>query len=191
MENKREIKIIAIVALLVAVVGLSVAYAALSTSLSISGTATVNSATWQVRFVEGTGAWTFTGDASATGPTFGVTSLTNVAVTLVKPGDKAVYNFQVTNSGTIPAKLSENTVINKTLTCTGGASDAENTTTCGNIVYSLTYKDGTQIKAGDTLANGATKDLTLTVEFKSTATEVPSQAVTVNGISATLEYVQA
>lgn len=191
MENKREVKIIAIVALLVAVVGLSVAYAALSTSLSISGTATVNSATWQVKFVEGTGKWTNTGDASATGPTFGVTSLTNISVTLVKPGDKAVYDFQVTNSGSIPAKLSENTVINKTLTCTGGASDAENTTTCSNIVYTLTYKDGTEIKPGDTLANGATKDLTLTVEFKSTATEVPSQAVTVNGISATLEYVQA
>ena len=61
MENKREVKIIAIVALLVAVVGLSVAYAALSTSLSISGTATVNSATWQVQFVEG--EWTKTGDA--------------------------------------------------------------------------------------------------------------------------------
>ena len=189
MENKREVKIIAIVALLVAVVGLSVAYAALSTSLSISGTATVNSATWQVKFVEG--SWTNTGDASATGPTFGVTSLTNIAVTLVKPGDKAVYNFQVTNSGSIPAKLSENTVINKTLTCTGGASDDENTTTCGNIVYTLTYKDGSEIRAGDTLANGTTKDLTLTVEFKSTAAEVPSQAVTVNGISATLEYVQA
>lgn len=191
MENKREVKIIAIVALLVAVVGLSVAYAALSTSLSISGTATVNSATWQVKFVEGTGEWTNTGDASATGPTYGVTSLTNISVTLVKPGDKAVYDFQVTNSGSIPAKLSENTVINKTLTCTGGASEAENTTTCGNIVYTLTYKGGTEIKPGDTLANGATKDLTLTVEFKSTATEVPSQAVTVNGISATLEYVQA
>ena len=114
-----------------------------------------------------------------------------LAKSLVKPGDKAVYDFQVTNSGSIPAKLSENTVINKTLTCTGGASDAENTTTCGNIVYTLTYKDGTEIEPGDTLANGATKDLTLTVEFKSTATEVPSQAVTVNGISATLEYVQA
>ena len=189
MENKREVKIIAIVALLVAVVGLSVAYAALSTSLSISGTATVNSASWQVQFVEGT--WTKTGDANATGPTFGVTSLTNISVTLVKPGDKAVYDFKVTNNGSIPAKLSDNTVINKTLTCTGGATEEENTNTCANIVYTLTYKDGTEIKAGDTLANGTSKDLTLTVEFKSEADTVPSQAVTVNGISATLEYVQA
>lgn len=190
MENKREVKIIAIVALLVAVVGLSVAYAALSTSLSISGTATVNSATWQVEF-ENDGTWSYTGDANASGPTFGVTSLTNIAVTLVKPGDKAVYNFKVKNKGSIPAKLSDLTTINKTLTCTGGASDAENTTTCANIVYTLTYSDGTEIKAGDALAVGATKNLTLTVEFKSSADTVPSQAITVNGITATLEYVQA
>ena len=187
MENKREVKIIAIVALLVAVVGLSVAYAALSTSLTISGTATVNSSTWQVEFLEG--SWAKTGDASTSGPTFGVTSLTNVGVTLVKPGDKAVYSFKVKNKGSIPAKLSANTVIG-TISCTGGANQSEADSVCSNIVYTLTYADGSVPKSGDTLAASAEKDLVLTVEFKSTATSVPSSAVTVNGISATLEYVQ-
>ena len=181
MENKREVKIIAIVALLVAVVGLSVAYAALSTSLSISGTATVNSATWQVEFVKG--AWdTPVGTAVTSGPEFGVT--------LVKPGDKAVYRFKVHNKGTIPAKLSAGTSVG-TISCTGGANQSEADTTCSNIVYSLTYAaDGKTPAAGDTLAASEQKDLILTVEFKSTATTIPSSAVTVNGISATLEYVQ-
>ena len=189
MENKREVKIIAIVALLVAVVGLSVAYAALSTSLSISGTATVNSATWQVEFVKG--AWdTPVGTAVTSGPEFGVTSLSNIGVTLVKPGDKVVYRFKVHNKGTIPAKLSAGTSVG-TISCTGGANQSEADTTCSNIVYSLTYAaDGKTPAAGDTLAASEQKDLILTVEFKSTATTIPSSAVTVNGISATLEYVQ-
>lgn len=188
MENKREVKIIAIVALLVAVVGLSVAYAALSTSLSISGTATVNSATWQVEFVKG--AWDSpVGTAVTSGPEFGVTSLTNIGVTLVKPGDKAVYRFKVHNKGSIPAKLSANTAVG-TISCTGGANQTEANTTCSNITYTLTYADGKTPAAGDTLAASEQKDLILTVEFKSTATTVPSSAVTVNGISATLEYVQ-
>lgn len=187
MENRREVKIIAIVALLVAVVGLSVAYAALTASLSISGSATVNSATWQVKFEQG--SWTKTGDATASGPDYGVTSLTNIAVTLVKPGDKAVYNFRVTNSGTIPAVLSNNVTIG-TLSCSGGTGN-EAATTCANLVYTLTYKDNGKTPAtGDTLGNGQSKDLVLTVEYKDTATTVPSSAITVSGISASLEYVQ-
>lgn len=189
MENKREVKIIAIVALLVAVVGLSVAYAALSTSLSISGSATVNSATWQVEFLEG--EWDDpVGSAVTSGPEFGVTSITNIGVTLVKPGDKVVYRFKVKNKGSIPAKLSANTAIG-TISCTGGANTTEASNTCANISYTLTYGDGKVPTAGDTLAASAEKDLILTIEFKSTATAVPSSAVTVNGISATLEYVQA
>ena len=188
-KREREIKIIAIVALLVAVAGLSIAYAALSTTLRITGNATVNSATWQVQFVEG--EWSKFGDANATGPTFGVTTLSNISVTLVKPGDKAVYEFKVANNGTIPATLSTETAIG-TISCTGGANQEEANATCNDLTYSLVYKDTNQApKAGDVLANGSSMDLVLTVEFNETATTVPSSAVTVNGITATLEYVQS
>ena len=187
-KNTMLLTVIAVATLLVAVVGLSVAYAALSTSLSISGTATVNSATWQVEFVEG--AWdTPVGSAVTSGPEFGVTSLSNIGVTLVKPGDKAVYRFKVHNKGTLPAKLSAGTSVG-TISCTGGANQSEADTTCSNIIYTLTYGDGKVPTADDTLAASEQKDLILTVEFKSSAATVPSSAVTVNGISATLEYVQ-
>ena len=166
-----------------------VGFPCLKSSLSISGSATVNSATWQVEFLEG--SWdTPVGSAVTSGPTFGVTSITDIGATLVKPGDKAVYRFKVKNKGSIPAKLSANTAIG-TVSCTGGASTAEASATCANISYTLTYGDGSVPTEGDTLAASAEKDLILTIEFKSTATTVPSSAVTVNGISATLEYVQA
>lgn len=190
MLNKRdrEFKVVAVIALLIAVVGLSVAYAALSTTLKITGSATVNSATWQVKFVEG-GTWENFGDASATGPTYGVTTLSNIVVTLVKPGDKAVYEFKVANTGTLPAKLSSSTI--GTLSCTGGTNQDEANATCANLSYTLVYKDtGVAPSEGDTLAKGSSRDLLLTVEFKDTASTVPASAVTVSGITATLEYVQ-
>lgn len=189
MLNKRdrEFKVVAVVALLIAVVGLTVAYAALSTTLKITGSATVNSATWQVQFVEG--SWHRFGDASATGPTFGVTTLSDILVTLVKPGDKAIYEFQISNSGTIPAVLSSSTI--GTLSCTGGSNQNEANSTCADLNYTLVYKDtGTAPQTGDVLANGTARHLVLTVEFKDTADTVPSSAVTVSGITATLEYVQ-
>ena len=46
MEKERRIKTLSLVALIVAVLGLTVAFAALSQTLTINGTASINSATW-------------------------------------------------------------------------------------------------------------------------------------------------
>ena len=50
MEKTRQIKIISLCALLVAVLGLTVAFAALSQTLTINGSATVNTASWDIHF---------------------------------------------------------------------------------------------------------------------------------------------
>ncbi len=188
MENRREVKIIAIVALLVAVVGLSVAYAALSTSLTISGTAKVNAATWAVGFEEG--SWALTGSASATEPELVGSELKNFVVTLTKPGDKAVYTFKVKNTGSIDAKILTTPSIG-TLSCTGGADATENTRICEALRYTLTYDDGTAIAANDTLAktNGE-KTLVLTVEYTD-VDFLPSAAINVSGLTASIQYGQA
>ena len=55
MEKERRIKVLSLVALIVAVLGLTVAFAALSQTLTINGTASINSASWDVHFENLTG----------------------------------------------------------------------------------------------------------------------------------------
>lgn len=186
MDKNREVKIIAVVALLVAVVGLSVAYAALSTTLEISGSATINSASWDVGFVKG--SHTTTGGATFVEPTVSSTSITGYSAKLTMPGDSVTYNFKITNQGSIPATLG--TVNIGSISCTGTDS-AEAAATCANLTYSVTYADGTAIKVGDSLAVGATKDAKITITFNAGATTVPTNPVTVNGMDVTLIYNQA
>ena len=186
MEKNREIKIIAVVALLVAVVGLSVAYAALSTTLEISGTATINSASWDVKFIGGTHSKV--GGASFVEPTVSSTSITGYSAKLTMPGDSVTYNFKIANQGSINATLG--TVNIGSISCSGTDS-AEANATCGNLTYSVTYADGTAIKTGDALNAGASRDAKITITFNSSATTVPRNAVTVNGMDVTLIYNQA
>ena len=186
MDKNREIKIIAVVALLVAVVGLSVAYAALSTTLKITGTATINAATWDVKFIEGAGSTA--GSASFNKPTVTSTAISDFSIGLVKPGDSVTYTFSIKNNGTIDASLG--TVTIGTPTCTA-TDNTVATTTCGNLTYSVTYADGSAFKVGDRLDAGATKEAKLTLTFNESADVVPSTAVTVNGLGVTLIYNQA
>ena len=103
MEKERRIKVLSIVALIVAVLGLTVAFAALSQTLTINGTASVEASSWDVHFANLSEA-KITGTAKELAkPTLTGDSLSNVNVSLMKPGDKITYNFEIINNGTITA----------------------------------------------------------------------------------------
>ncbi len=115
MEKTRKVKIISLCALLVAVLGLTVAFAALSQTLTINGNATVDSATWSVRFLtsEEGGVGSFkvpsietNGDGTVDeNVTITKTSITNVSLSVTKPNDMAMISDLFINEGTIDAKL--------------------------------------------------------------------------------------
>ncbi len=115
MEKERKIKIIILCALLVAVLGLTVAFAALSQTLTINGNATVDSATWSVRFLTseegGVGIakcpdFETNGDGTVNeNVTIDKTSITNVSLSVTKPNDMAIISDLFINEGTIDAKL--------------------------------------------------------------------------------------
>lgn len=182
MEKDRGFRVLAIVAICIAVVGLSIGYAALQTTLKIDTTANVKGATWKVEFAN-LGTPTLTGKAAVATPAAisAYNSVANTQITinvnLFQPGDSVVYTFDVTNAGTIDAKLSAIPTIT-------GIVESD------PITYSLTYADGTAIAANDTLNSTVTKNLKLTVTYKSTVTEVPATD-TPYTISATMLYVQA
>ena len=183
-------KMMAVIALVIAVVGLSIGFAALQTQLTVNGTAEVTGGTkWDVKFVTSLNK-VETGSATGTNPTVAATSVNGFKATLLKPGDKVTYYFQVTNAGSFDAKLDSITI--GTPTCSTAAF-------CSNLKYTFAYTTasggaaGTAPAAGDTLAVNETKWLVLSVEYLASAdsSTLPSTTVTVSGLSATMNYVQA
>lgn len=194
MENNKGFKILAIVALCVAVAGLSVAYAALSETLNISGTAKVGatSSNWNVHF--NNGSCSKSGGATAGSITASGTQVTLGESTFTAPGDSIVCTFDVVNEGTIAAKVGTVTIpaaANLTYTGSGAAKAADEELVKGNMEYTITYADGTAIAENDTLAAGATKNLKLTLTYKSSATSLPQADVSISDITGTIVYNQA
>lgn len=112
MEKTRKVKIISLIVLVVMVLGLTVAFAALSQTLTINGSAAVNTASWDIHFEnltlsEKTGTAEVSGTPQLTG-----TSISGIDVSLNKPGDKIVYEFDLVNNGSIEAKLTNINVNN-------------------------------------------------------------------------------
>lgn len=190
--NARNFKTIAVIAICIAVVGLSVAYAALSQTLNIKTNATVQSSasSWNVKFVNpGTG--TVVGTAVKGTITLTDTTVIASGIILKAPKDSVTYTFDVKNAGQVGAKLSTITPLTPSVTGTGDTAAADVTLVKANYTYTVTYADGSAIKANDTLPAGTTKSLKLVITYKDTATSLPSGNVTISNLGSTLVYVQA
>lgn len=177
MEKDRGFRVLAIVAICIAVAGLTIGYAALSTTLNITTKVSVPGSTWSVKFAN-LGTPTLTGSAAVVNAATINDTLINIDVSVKQPGDSIVYTFDVTNDGTLDAKLSAAPTISD-LTSANAS----------NIKYTLTYADGSAISANDVLNHGETRNLKLTATYDSAATTVSSTDQTFN-ISAALLYIQ-
>ena len=193
MEKQRSIKVLSVVALIVAVLGLTVAFAALSQTLNITGTGSVKGntsdelgkKTWDIHF-ENVKIASTTGLAEATLPAeTNTTVLVDYTVKLSAPGDSVTYTFDVVNGGKLDAELS-NFVKSESLVCTGNGDNAEAdaSTVCSNLTYTLTYDDSskTEVTKGDTLTvSEASKKMILTIAYNGSS--IPSNDVTINSDS--------
>lgn len=193
-EGKRVLQTITVLSLLVAVLGITVGFAAMSRTLTINGSATVEPANWSVHFTN-LRPVALTNDATETStPTLSEvdTHMGNYAVSLTKPGDKAVYYVDVVNDGDIDAALTSVTIATPTITGTSTTNKAaDETIVQNNLLYSVTYSDGSAITVGDELAaETGTATLKITIEYDPTATAIPSDDVNITGMDVTLIYGQ-
>lgn len=192
MEKERKVKVLSVVALIVAVLGLTVAFASLSQTLTINGSATVDTATWDIHFAN-LSEPTKTGDADVTtAPTIDSkgTTIGDYALKLTKPGDSVTYTFDVENKGTIDAKIT-NLVKAAKPTCTGTGEAATNDAKiiCDGLTYTLTYtSDGKAVAQNDTLKKNETKNLTLKLAFESDS--LPANDVSISDLGITITYGQ-
>ena len=150
MESKHKNALIG--ALLAVVFVMAVGYAAFAQTLTINGTATIDS-TWNVHFddtkTEGAGVIDVTtGLAGATAPDGGTIAYSDsnhkadLSATLHQPGDKVTYTLTILNTGSIDAALHE-----PVLTVEGAtAGTGTLTQSKGNIQFSVQgLADGTSL----------------------------------------------
>lgn len=158
---------------------ITVGYAALSTTLNINGTSKINNATWDVHFAN---LIVTSGSVSATkAATIDSATSIDYNVELIKPGDFYEFTVDVTNTGTIDAKLGDAPILS-------GVSAEQDVYTN----YTVTYSDDTAIHANDKLAAGATKKLKVRVEFDReniTNSQLPTEAQTLD-LKFAMNYVQ-
>ena len=180
MEKQRRIKMLSLSAVIVAVLGLTVAFAALSTTLNIKGSAYLDAAKWGIKF-QNLSEPSIVGEASdaKTAKIEKDVSINDIKVTLSKPGDSVTYTVDLVNEGTINAKIDK---IEKTeLT-----SEQQK-----YLTFKVTDKDGKEVSEGDILSAGATRNLTITIEFIKDLTkeDLPTSTSTIS-LSYKLNFVQ-
>lgn len=206
-RNDREKKmLLAILALAVLLIGsIGVAVAAFSSDLYIRGTATVSSSVWDVHFenlqpVALTGTYT----QEITAPTIqtsvdgvAMAAIKNYDVKLKEPGDSVEYTFDVVNAGDMDARIAAIQInTGSKLSCTSAAGDTEAAAVCAKLNYTLSYSDGTQVKAGDKLpsqsngTNSKTMKLKLELDPSITSAELPSKDVAISGLAVIISYEQ-
>ena len=191
-DNKKMLYGLVIGAFILSIVGISIGFAAMSTELSINGTTDVVPATWKIKF-QNLSKVTGSDDLIATAPQItSDTHIGNYSLKLSRPGDKVAYKFEVTNNGNIDAELTSFTVSNPTISGTGAEATNDAEIVRKNLKYTITYNDmaHTAIQVGDNLNQKDVKEIILTVEYDSAATDLPKDEVSITGMDVTFVYGQ-
>ena len=163
MENKKKI-VMVVLSVLVCV--MAVGYAALAQQLNITGTASIDS-TWKVEITDVTER-DIVGDATSKETPSYTVSTANFNVGLIQPGDSITYDIEVSNLGTLAAKVDS---INVSM----GENEAITYTTSG-------------IEIGDKLGVDETATLSVTVTYNPEITSQPE--IIEKDIAVTINYVQ-
>ena len=163
---------------LVCVFSLSIAYAALSAVLTISGSAQVSSAEWDVHFanINVTSGSVNSNDPVITSPTTAIFS-----ATLNMPGEFYEFTIDVVNDGSIDAMI-EN--ITKTPTLTSEQSKY--------LKYDITYQNGESITTKQLVEKESFVRLKVRLEFRNdlSSSDLPTSSETLN-LGLQLDYTQS
>lgn len=190
-SKENRVRNVVLSVLAVSLIGLTVAYAQLTQRLNINGTAKSKSNTWDIHFENLKSTVTGNAVLSQDNPLTIVGNSTTISGSvgnLSLPGDSIVYTFDIANKGTISAQLSADPIISTPECSSNDATGA--TVVCENVIYTLTYADGSKIKTGDILEKGEKKAAKLTISLKNSMSAVPSAEVDITNIAAVLNYNQ-
>lgn len=195
MERKRGIKILSIIALFVAVIGLTVAFAAMSRTLIINGTASIESANWDVRLKPEDNSEFLLASAGAEVVKQGTitdTSITDFELKFTKPGDLVTLNFYIENAGDINALIESFKLYEFTCEGTGPNAEKDAKLVCDNL--KITY-DETELplyisEKLPVYANSQVGNFWFDFTYDKEATELPTNPVTIKNLGLEVKLVQ-
>lgn len=178
-KKKKSNKKYVVIAILLLIIGISIGYTALSATLNISGTTTIEKASWDIHFENLTikdGSVNAIKNAVIDGKKTSI----DYSIELTKPGDFYEFSVDIKNAGTIPAKVAALPILS-------GLEESQK----NYINYEIKYSDNTEIKKDDYLDTEATKTIKVRVEYKNdlAATELPTESQEIN-LTFAMNYIQ-
>ena len=168
-KKNKELKMLAIGALLLAVFGVISSVVAMSTALSIKEA----NQFWKVDVTEV--EIDVDGSAKTEGVEVSSTSLNNISIYFTGKGE-VTYNFRVRNSGAVDAILRN---INISRPLCGLSCD------CHGLSYKLTYEDGKEVITGDMI------NFETNMKMKLVGSYTGDTSIMVKDLDLTLLYEQA
>ena len=182
--NKKVKRYLSVLAFIMLLLGVTMGYSVLSQSLNISSTSLINAATFNVHFANiqvSTGSVNAVANPTTTG--LNKTEMT-FDVNLDEPGDYYEFTFDVENSGSVDAKLSE-------VPSLTGISSAQDVF----INYTITHNDAgkSDVEANEVIpAFGGTTSYVVRVEFDKNivSSQYPTSPQTLD-LGVELNYVQS
>lgn len=216
MERRRGTTVAVVAALIIAVVSLGIAFAAFSSTLTINGSATVQTSNWKIYFTTasdgsdpGTSGTALPSNqivpsnlqagiaSTASGSATVKTANFTWSATFKTPGDKVVYDFYVRNTGSFAAKITDINAPNITCTKGTGQNPSEETTVCGHIHYELRKgtADGSLVALNDEIASGGNAHYYVVAwmdndNWSASGTDLPSEQVNVSTTQISITYTQ-
>lgn len=154
-KKRKELKCLAIGALLISVFGLIVSYIAMSTALNIREANHI----WKVSIVD-LKVDTSSG-ASQSNMGVEVTSLNDIDM-IFNGNGTITYKFKLKNTGAVDAVL-------KSINYGRSLCSGDN---CCNVSYKLTYADGRDVLEGDVVNYGTYMDMMLVISYEGTGVKV-------------------
>lgn len=190
MEKRRQVKVLAVVAIVIAISSMGFSFASMSTKLDIKGFATMGSADWDVHFDNLSHANLMGETIEVVRPTItnDSTTISTYDVKFQAPKDAISYNFEIINDGGMDAKITTLDIEKPSCKGSGDSSANDEFLVCNNLKYSLTYLDGTPLKVGDVLKKGTVKDAQLKLLYG--GADLPTSEVRISNLGIVVIYSQ-
>ena len=174
----RKVLTLGLCLILVCVFTLTIAYAALSAVLTISGSAQVTSADWDIHLAN---PKVTDGSATTVVPSISSGKTLSFSTTLNIPGDFYEFTVDVVNGGSIAAMIDK---VTKTPELTAAQAKY--------LKYEVSYANGESISTKQTIASGVTMPIKVRVEYRKdlVASDLPTGTVQLT-LGLVLDYVQS
>ena len=174
----RKLLTLGLCLVLVCVFTLTIAYSALNAVLTISGSAQVSSADWDIHLAN---PKVKNGSATTNVPIIKTNSTLEFETTLNMPGDYYEFTVDVVNAGSIDAMI-ENVIKNPELTVEQAKF----------LKYEVSYQNGESITTKQLLAKDTTMPIKVRIEYRNdlVSSDLPTGQVVLD-LELTLEYIQS